>query len=82
MAPAVSSQWVGVSAAQRGRVPSVFDSVKVFSATVPASRAGLGEVITTWLHANRSIKLVDLVVRQSSDAEFHCLTIVAFYCGS
>jgi hypothetical protein len=34
---------------------------------------------SAWLRENRSIKLVDLIVRQSSDAAFHCFTIVVFY---
>ena len=52
--------------------------VKVFSATKARERAGLGEVITAWLRETRS-QIVRCEVRQSSDNEFHALTIVLFY---
>jgi hypothetical protein len=57
----------------------MFDGVQVFSATLATARAELGEVITAWLQANRALKVVDLVVRQSSDASFHCFTVAVFY---
>jgi hypothetical protein len=57
----------------------MFDNVKVFSATLATARAELGDIVTAWLRENRSIQLVDLIVRQSSDAAFHCFTIVVFY---
>jgi hypothetical protein len=57
----------------------LFDGMKVFSATLPDARTRLGEVVTDWIATNRVLKLIDLVVRQSSDASFHCLTIVVFY---
>jgi len=56
-----------------------FDGVKVFCATKAREREGLGEKITSWLSANDGIKVVDKVVRQSSDSEFHCLSITFFY---
>ena len=52
--------------------------VKVFSATKARERAGLGEVVTAWLRETRS-QIVRCEVRQSSDNEFHALTIVLFY---
>jgi hypothetical protein len=56
-----------------------FTGVKVFSATKAREREELGETITRWLKSNVEIEVVDRVVTQSSDDEFHCLTIVLFY---
>jgi len=53
--------------------------VKVFSATKARDREELGEAITRWLRANPGFSVVDKVVTQSSDREFHCLTITLFY---
>ena len=56
-----------------------FTGVKVFSATKAKEREELGETITRWLRANADLEVVDKVVSQSSDDEFHCLSIVFFY---
>jgi hypothetical protein len=56
-----------------------FTGVKVFSATKAKEREELGENVTRWLRSNADLELVDRVVTQSSDSEFHCLTIVLFY---
>jgi hypothetical protein len=56
-----------------------FDGVKVFSATKARERGMLGDRLTEWLDANPERKVVDTVVTQSSDQEFHCLTITVFY---
>lgn len=56
-----------------------FNGVKVFSATKAREREELGEYITRWLRANADIRIVDKVVTQSSDREFHCLTITLFF---
>lgn len=53
-------------------------AVKVFSATKARERSDLGRQVTEWIEAERP-KVVDTVVRQSSDREFHCLTIILFY---
>jgi hypothetical protein len=55
-----------------------FTGVKVFSATKAKDREELGEAVTRWLRSN-AVEVVDRVVTQSSDDEFHCLTIVLFY---
>jgi len=52
---------------------------KVFTATKAKDREELGDVITRWLRDNPRAKIVDKVVTQSSDSEFHCLTITLFY---
>ena len=59
-----------------------FDGVKVFSATKARERVSLGERLTEWLDQNPKLKVVDTVVTQSSDQEFHCLTITVFYQSS
>jgi hypothetical protein len=57
-----------------------YDSVKVFSATKAKEREALGEVMTAWLRrVEGEIEVVDTRVIQSSDQQFHCLTIVVFY---
>ncbi|MBP6632407.1 MAG: hypothetical protein KBG28_06530 [Kofleriaceae bacterium] len=53
--------------------------VKVFSATKAKERELLGEAITEWIRNNPGCELVDKIVTQSSDSEFHCLTITLFY---
>lgn len=56
-----------------------FNGVKVFSATKAREREDLGENVTRWLRANPNVRVVDKIVTQSSDREFHCLTITLFY---
>jgi hypothetical protein len=56
-----------------------FTGVKVFSATKAKEREELGETITRWLRTNADVEVVDRVVRQSSDDEFHCLSIILFF---
>ncbi|MGI5862424.1 MAG: hypothetical protein ACOX6T_10255 [Myxococcales bacterium] len=57
----------------------MFTGVKVFSATRAREREDLGEHVTRWIHSNAQVDVVDRVVLQSSDNEFHCLTVVLFY---
>ena len=58
----------------------MFSGVKVFSATKHKERDELGEVVTRWLRNKQdSIKVVDKIVTQSSDNEYHCVTITLFY---
>jgi hypothetical protein len=56
-----------------------FTGVKVFSTTLARDRETMGETITKWLRENPGAEVVDRVVTQSSDKEFHCLTITLFY---
>jgi folate-dependent tRNA-U54 methylase TrmFO/GidA len=56
-----------------------FNAVKVFTATKHRDREMLSEQITDWLRAHPDVTIVDKVVTQSSDSEFHCLTITLFY---
>lgn len=52
---------------------------QVFSATMYAQRAQLGETVTAWITAHPAITPVEMTVVQSSDAAFHCVTIVVGY---
>jgi hypothetical protein len=56
-----------------------FTGIKVFSTTLARDREAMGENITRWLRENPSAEIVDKVVTQSSDKEFHCLTVTLFY---
>jgi hypothetical protein len=56
-----------------------YNGAKVFSATKAKEREALGEVVTEWLQQHPGIEIVDTVVTQSSDREFHCLTITLFF---
>lgn len=56
-----------------------FNGVQVFTSTKREERNRLGEQVTDWLTANHNVRLVDKVVTQSSDSEFHCLSITLFY---
>lgn len=53
--------------------------VKVFTATKARDRDSLGEQVTRWLNDHPEVQIVDRIVTQSSDAEFHCLTITLLY---
>ncbi len=57
---------------------NTFDTVKVFSATKAMERDRLGDMVTDWLRANPKMTIVDKIVTQSSDSEFHCLAITLF----
>ena len=57
----------------------MFTGVKVFSATKAKEREELGENISRWLKSNADLEIVDKVVRQSSDNEFHCYSLILFY---
>lgn len=56
----------------------LFDGVRVFSVTLRHERGQIGEAITAWLAASK-VELVEIAVRQSSDAAYHCLSFVLFY---
>lgn len=62
-----------------GSQANSFNAVKVFSTTLARDREQMGENITRWLKDNPGIEIVDRTVTQSSDKEFHCLSITIFY---
>ena len=53
--------------------------LKVFSATKARDRDALGETITDWIRRHPDYEIIDKIVTQSSDTEFHCLAITLFY---
>lgn len=57
----------------------MFTGVKVFSATKAREREELGDHVSRWLRSNSDLEIVDKVVCQSSDNEFHCYSVVFFY---
>lgn len=58
---------------------ATYTGVKIFSTTLARDRESMGETITRWLRENSHLEIVDKVVTQSSDREFHCLTITLFH---
>ena len=56
-----------------------FSGMKVFSTTLARDREQMGDTITRWLQENQQLEVVDKIVTQSSDKEFHCLTVTIFY---
>jgi len=55
------------------------EGVKVFTATKAKEREGLGEKATEWIRSAPARDVIEVSVTQSSDEEFHCLTIAIFY---
>jgi hypothetical protein len=56
-----------------------YRGAKVFTATKAKERAELGDQITEWLMQNPQVIVKHTEVVQSSDNEFHCLSIIIFY---
>lgn len=56
-----------------------FTGVKVFSTTLARDRESMGDSITRWLRENPNCEILDKIVTQSSDREFHCLSITLFF---
>ncbi len=56
-----------------------FTGVKVFTTTLARDREAMGEHIGRWLSDHPDLEVVDKLVTQSSDSEFHCLSITLFY---
>jgi hypothetical protein len=66
--------------ATRGAAMIPFSNVKIFSATTSIARSMLGDTVTAWFVAQRSlIAIADIKLVQSSDSEYHCISIVVFY---
>jgi hypothetical protein len=68
-----------VRASPESRPKHAFNGVKVFAATMFRDREQLGDRVTHWLREHPEFEMVDMIVTQSSDAEFHCITITVFY---
>lgn len=59
--------------------PNDFTGVKLFSTTLARDREVMGETVTKWLQQNPNLVIVDKILTQSSDREFHCVTLTLFY---
>jgi len=56
-----------------------FDGMQIFSASKHEERGRLGEAVTAWRGRNPTLVITDVRLTQSSDNEFHCVTIAVFY---
>ena len=56
-----------------------YTGVKVFSATKAQEREAIGTKLTKWIADNPDAEIVDTVVKQSSDEQFHCLSVLIFF---
>jgi hypothetical protein len=56
-----------------------FTGVKVFTTTLARDREVMGEAVGRWLKDHPELEPVDHEVRQSSDSQFHCLSIIVWY---
>jgi hypothetical protein len=56
-----------------------FDSVRVFSASMHAARHLLGEQVTDWIAFHPQHRVTEIVVTQSSDSAYHCISITLFF---
>lgn len=52
--------------------------VKVFSATMHKERDLIGDVVTRWLRDQPRLTVTEIRTMQSSDSNFHCVTIIVF----
>jgi len=53
--------------------------VKVFTATKAKERDLLGNQITQWLKESGGVEILSKQTTQSSDNEYHCLTVTIVY---
>ena len=56
-----------------------FTGVRIFTSTLSAARAQLGDEVTRWIDANPQFQTTEIVQTQSSDRAYHCLTLTLFY---
>jgi len=55
-----------------------YSLVKVFSVTKAKQRDEIGASVTAWIAAHPALRVVTTVVALTSDAKFHCFSIVLF----
>lgn len=58
---------------------NAFDGIKVFSATMWHDRDMLGEKVTSFIASHPEVEVSEIMVRQSSDEAFHCVSLIVFY---
>ncbi len=56
-----------------------FDGMEIFSASKHMDREKLGKNVTEWRARNPTFVITDVRFTQSSDNEFHCVTVAVFY---
>ena len=56
-----------------------FDGMVIFSASKHTDREKMGADVTAWRRNSASATITDVRTMQSSDNEFHCVTVVIFY---
>lgn len=56
-----------------------FDGMVIFSASKHSERGSLGSDVTAWRQRNPTMTIVEVRTMQSSDNEFHCVTVIVFY---
>jgi len=55
---------------------SQINLVKVFSVTKAREREELGARVSAWIADNPGVQIVRTIVAQTSDARFHCLSMI------
>lgn len=65
-----------------GALMAALTAVKVFSTTMARDRELMGERITEWLRLHPELHVIDRVVSQSSDNEYHCVSVTLFLSGN
>ena len=58
----------------------MIDGATIFSTTQYLARGELGDRVTRWRGDNHHLHIHSVDVRQSSDRERHCLTVVVWWC--
>jgi hypothetical protein len=56
-----------------------FTGMKVFSTTLARDREVMGDTVSRWLADHPELEAIGHDVRQSSDRQFHCLSIIVYY---
>lgn len=56
-----------------------FDGMVIFGASKHVDRERLGADVTDWRQRNSNATITEVRTMQSSDNEFHCVTIIIFY---
>ena len=56
-----------------------YNGAQIFTATKAKEREDLGNRLTAWIKEHPDVKIKNTSVTQSSDNEFHCITIIVFY---
>lgn len=55
------------------------NGIKVFSATKTKDRETLGDRVSEWLASHPGLPIQKKIVVQSSDKDFHCMSIVIIF---